>query len=361
MAELPPNMALLKSDVMKTLFNRSAEIISRAERRKIMLRLLFFIMSWICFYAFVQSRKNKTEFSEEFKIALSKCGEFVFTIIDKLSKLKVDEKTVAKRMAEDAMKMNHQIETMVDFHFSGSRGWRYITANQSYALTHGKPVEIGICLQNGQEVKATVIVKNSVVCDIVLNNSNTEARTEFTQAVSDFTQPAAAATSEEKKEEPEEPEEPEKDVTSSEKEKIEDTLDEEKAIAIAANYLADEYGKLDNLANEALANGKTCFEFTPDVDGGEAVLEQISNLLVSKLGYEQSTIKDGKMLVVINLDTPTDDGNYDFEKKDEPKSSVPETAVMDCITEDEEKSDGILDDGLLIPSEPDDIPEDFVQ
>jgi hypothetical protein len=271
-------------------------------------------------------------------------------------------------MSAFADNLDQQIHQIIDYRFMRNIGWKYLESNPRYRLAHGYPVNVEICLYNRKTIKASVIMQNGVICDIIEHVPerkiiSTPIYTEFVEV------PVAAQTNEENTSIHENtvvvadenvlP----KESASYDSAGSESITDMEKAKGLATNYLADVSTELNDIANEAVAKGENSFLFKPDVDGGDLVLSAFAQLLVEKLSFKDAEVVGEDIEVFISLDAQADDGNYDFEDLDEEEikeetdilpSEVSYSAseltsdIEHIIAED-------VPDTLLFPSEPTDM------
>lgn len=311
---------------------------------ELVLTLINAWLFWTAVYAFFKSRKEGTGFFEEFKNAIITTKDFVSGLFGKPDKemdVKVEENEAAKTV--DSMKrvadnLNHQINMMVNYNYPQNRGWKYLNDNWTYLISHGKPAEIEVNVYGNRFIKATVIINNGVVCAIEDSSSKITKRSFHNEQVVSESQAAPATENNVKKNEGETLE-----STTSE------TIDAEKAKAIAVNYIADNYEDINNTANQAVAYGADSFILRPDCDGSKIVLEQIGLELERRNFKNIKVNSDGSIEVGINLDAPSDNGNYDFEQDEQDQSQE--------VDDDDDLFDDKEDEEIIVPPEPSDLPE----
>ena len=334
-----------------------------------MFKFLITILFWIGVYAFFMKKKHDTSFGEEYKNAvLGIIGFFKGlknTPEKPITTTEDNEEKEIMYMKNLAASMNHQVSQMIQYRYPSNHGWKYSAYNWEYLITHNYPVTVEILVTSKQVIEAKVVIKKGVVCDVVsckftpsINNFNEEATPQPAPAPTPQPVPESAPTPqpEEKPENPTEEKPLEEENATSKGEPSEE--DEKKAASIAANYIIDNMELLNSMANDAVAMGKSIFVIN-NLPGDELAWNKIVDGLHNS-NFVNCKVVGNTIEVGVNLDVPADDGNFDFEKKEKEEEPVEEVSSQDIENAiDSEAAYEVIanSEDFIIPSEPEDIPE----
>lgn len=344
------------------------------------LNFLVTVMFWIGIYAFFMKKKNDTSFSEEYKKA-------VFGIIGFFKGLRTNPEkpiTVTENKEEReilsmknmAASLNHQVSQIIQYRYPSNYGWKYLEYNWEYLITHNYLVVVEILVTSKQAIEAQVVIRKGVVCDVVsrkfspfINNFNEEVTPvpaptpqPVPEPVSPQSVPESVTPQQEEKKENSPEEKTLEEETNLSKEKPSEE-DERKAASIATNYIIDNMEMLNSMANDAVAMGKNTFVISKlpgDALAWSKIVDGLHNSSFVNCKVVGNTIEVG-----VNLDIPADDGNFDFEKKESDEAPKTEEPVCDVSSQDIENTmvsevpyEIITNsEDFIIPSEPEDIPE----
>lgn len=222
------------------------------------------------------------------------------------SSAELDQKEqIIQSMETKFEELNTEIHGLVRYRYIKST-WSYMTKRPLYHLLYSLPVEIRVQLFDKRMITLKVIVSNGHVVDLIDPFDKNEYESDIEQ----------------------EPDETElnvfEELTKCNVEPIESVnenykceTDEETAYKIALNYLTDNFTEINQLAQNALSIDDIKFIFHPDVPNEDIIFQSVAKILVERHGYKDACVTDdGNIIVTINLDLDEDDGNYDFEKKD---------------------------------------------
>ena len=237
----------------------------------------------IAVIAFIKSKKSGNSFIFEYK---SICLWICNVIISFLKRDRSGEST--SKPNDDAECFYKKLNIQILKNFDSVKGWEPCAANTMYLVKHNQPFQVKIYFRNGLQAIATIHVFNGKIVSVESDGykrkaASTAPAPEPTKTVSPVQQQvqpaAAAATPDHKKEE--------KKVDGA-------------AAFIASNYIADNGIEISNIANAAVAAGKSNFILSPGED--LPVLQLIAEKLVNQLKFADATVNEaGTITVEIGL------------------------------------------------------------
>ena len=302
----------------------------------------------IAVIAFIKSKKSGNSFGFEYK---SICLWICNVVVSFLKKDRSGEST--SKPYDDAECFYKKLKILKDF--DSVKGWEPCAANTMYLVKHNQPFQVKIYFRNGLQAIATIHVFNGKIVSVESDGykrkaASTAPAPEPTKTVSPVQQQvqlaAAAATPDHKKEE--------KKVDGA-------------AAFIASNYIADNGIEISNIANAAVAAGKSNFILSPGED--LPVLQLIAEKLVNQLKFADATVNEaGTITVEIGLCEnesafEEEDGmnaadEFDLDEddvdSDELNSQSDAEGLEDLL--DSEIIDSILLNGVTIVAD-DDLPD----
>lgn len=294
-------------------------------------------------------RKLKTgnKFSTEFVNTCVDLSNFIRVLINKCAgkaifdKVEIEKPQPKKKSAFEQVfnfdEFNRRLNIRINDQYQGTlKTWSYEATNPVFLIMHKKPVLIKVYLKNGLSIITNVIIKDFEILEITELDSPfmdvVQTVQKTTVASTDANAAASTAT----------------DSTSNEENNETPTGDvvaKEKAVSIVTSYLSDDVTlALNAMANNAIAKEETTFVWTPELESNPITLEVLSDMIVTKLHFKNSTVNDDNSLTItINTEVEADNGNFDFEDDTHPENS------------NSDASESNTDQPIIL--EDDDIPE----
>lgn len=334
--------------------------------------LVWWYLTYVAIRAYVRSKKNGTKFTEEAKYVMEQTVRGIKNLVERFMKAfattatqndAVENETLSQederawQMQEVAARLDKEVHAHVLRKWPRAH-WKYEAINANYQLTHGEKAVVLIDTLTHLKVRAEVIIFNGVVCDVVpiIKRSVDNRAEELQMPAEEDVLGQAAAHKEPEKKEPVAPKQP---VVEDDLDHI---LDPEKAAKVASNYLEDIFLTLNNMGNEAVANGKDRFIFKPDIYGGSLVIDKLCEMIASR-GFKSAEKTPEGIEIEVDLDKPADNGNFDFESAEQGKGETEENTIQkvqnDIVSDADQPSPIVedVDDDIVLPEEPKDIPE----
>lgn len=304
----------------------------------------------IAVIAFIKSKKSGNSFIFEYK---SICLWICNVIISFLKRDRSGEST--SKPNDDAECFYKKLNIQILKNFDSVKGWEPCAANTMYLVKHNQPFQVKIYFRNGLQAIATIHVFNGKIVSVESDGykrkaASTAPAPEPTKTVSPVqqqVQPAAAAAIPDHKKE-------EKKVDGA-------------AAFIASNYIADNGIEISNIANAAVAAGKSNFILSPGED--LPVLQLIAEKLVNQLKFADATVNEaGTITVEIGLCEnesafEEEDGmnaadEFDLDEDDVDSDELNSQSDAEDLEDllDSEIIDSILLNGVTIVAD-DDLPD----
>ena len=317
----------------KPQMKRSVETQNVKSRKGGHMKGLLNVLFIIIIIAFVRKHKSGNSFTTEFLLVVD-------SIIGFFRKPNTANKNIENEFDEFNRRLNIRIHAIYD---GNMKGWSYNVTNPSYLVMHDKPLEIVVYLNSGLKITAKVCVKDGEILEIVELNSPFEKNV--------TSQPQKVAVSQ-----------TDSEVESDETVTVESTntevpeMTDVEAYNLAKSHVSDVALTLNSRANDAIADKKEAFIWIPEIQTNSLILSKMAKILIDEFHFKNVIIDDdNKLIVFVNLDTPADDGNFDFDESQKEEIHNEKSSPEFAAAEPEDAELEYEDHPIIV--EDDDIPD----